>query len=255
MNTVSLEIICILSFVTSLISGVFGMAGGMLLMGALPLLLPLPQAIFLHGIIQGFANGARAFQLRNSVSFSRVSLLRNFHLYLIGTIVAYVLLRKISYIPSPFVMYLSLGALAFSAAIKGLPDNIQFGTKIGAFLCGFFVNGTAFVVGVSGPMLELFVRNKQNKKEEVIFAKAVIQVVGHLAKVFLMGEILWRQDIVRQFEGGSLVILLVFSAFGTYCGKIILTMLSQEHFYKYTGIILWGMGITYVARAILALSI
>ena len=47
--------------VTSFISGIFGMAGGMLLIGFLLAVLPVPVAMVFHGIIQIAANAWRAW--------------------------------------------------------------------------------------------------------------------------------------------------------------------------------------------------
>ena len=48
------------AFVTAALSGVFGMAGGLVLMGALALVLPVSAAFVTHGILQLVANGWRA---------------------------------------------------------------------------------------------------------------------------------------------------------------------------------------------------
>ena len=48
-------------FITSTISGVFGMAGGMLLLAGLLTILPVATAIALQGAIQIVANGSRAW--------------------------------------------------------------------------------------------------------------------------------------------------------------------------------------------------
>ncbi|MGH6893767.1 MAG: hypothetical protein ACREEP_16080 [Dongiaceae bacterium] len=45
---------------TSFLSGVFGMVGGLILMGVLLLFLPVPAAMTLHAITQMTANGWRA---------------------------------------------------------------------------------------------------------------------------------------------------------------------------------------------------
>ena len=45
---------------TSLLSGVFGMAGGLVLIGVLLVLLPLPEAMALHAVTQVASNGWRA---------------------------------------------------------------------------------------------------------------------------------------------------------------------------------------------------
>ena len=44
---------------TSFLSGIFGMAGGMILIGVLLALMPLPQAMVLHAVTQMASNGWR----------------------------------------------------------------------------------------------------------------------------------------------------------------------------------------------------
>ena len=55
-------------FVTSLISGVIGMAGGMILMAVLVSLLSVPAAMVVHGAVQATANGSRAYFLRQHIA-------------------------------------------------------------------------------------------------------------------------------------------------------------------------------------------
>ena len=52
---------------SSFISGVFGMAGGMILLGVLLNYFDVPSAMILFSIIQFCANGWRAFQWRHYV--------------------------------------------------------------------------------------------------------------------------------------------------------------------------------------------
>ena len=52
-----LAALAVAAVVTSFISGVFGMAGGMLLIGFLLVLVPVPVAMGFHGVIQIAANG------------------------------------------------------------------------------------------------------------------------------------------------------------------------------------------------------
>ena len=57
------------TFVTSFISGILGMAGGMILMGVLLALFPVPAAMLMHGISQFASNGWRAAMLWRSVDW------------------------------------------------------------------------------------------------------------------------------------------------------------------------------------------
>ena len=48
-----------LMILTALLSGVFGMAGGLILIGVLLVVMPLPQAMVLHAVTQMASNGWR----------------------------------------------------------------------------------------------------------------------------------------------------------------------------------------------------
>ena|SRR5438552_12395230 len=67
------SIIAVASLFTALVSGILGMAGGMMLMGVLLTLLPLPAAMMLHGIAQLASNGWRALLLRQQIDWRIVS--------------------------------------------------------------------------------------------------------------------------------------------------------------------------------------
>ena len=62
------------AFVTAAISGVFGMAGGLLLKGALALVLPVSATFVAHGLLQLVANGWRAILHRRHVAWRIVGL-------------------------------------------------------------------------------------------------------------------------------------------------------------------------------------
>jgi len=63
------SILAVSSLVTSFISGILGMAGGMILMGVLLALVSLPAAMMLHGISQFASNGWRTLMLRREVQW------------------------------------------------------------------------------------------------------------------------------------------------------------------------------------------
>src|SRR5260221_8490052 len=64
-----LALLAVAALVTSFISGILGMAGGMILMGILLAVLPLPAAMMLHGITQLASNAWRAFLWRTQVDW------------------------------------------------------------------------------------------------------------------------------------------------------------------------------------------
>src|SRR5882672_10303574 len=62
-----LVILAVSAVVTSFISGILGMAGGMILMGILLAMMPLPAAMMLHGVTQLASNAWRALLWRDEV--------------------------------------------------------------------------------------------------------------------------------------------------------------------------------------------
>ena len=89
-----LAIIAFSTLVTSFISGILGMAGGMILMGVLIALLPLPAAMMLHGITQLASNGWRAAMLRQAIDW------RVFRGYAIGVVIALAVFALIQIVAS-----------------------------------------------------------------------------------------------------------------------------------------------------------
>src|SRR5437660_10330684 len=68
----------LLMVATAFLSGLFGMAGGLILIGVLLTLMPLPTAMVLHAITQMASNGWRAVLWRAHIRLRPVSV------YLIG---------------------------------------------------------------------------------------------------------------------------------------------------------------------------
>ncbi len=64
-----IEIVIVVAVVlTSMLSGVLGMAGGILLMALLVSLKSIAAAMIIHGVVQGTANGSRALLLRRHIA-------------------------------------------------------------------------------------------------------------------------------------------------------------------------------------------
>jgi uncharacterized membrane protein YfcA len=80
-------------FITALISGTFGMAGGMIMMAVLLQLLPLQAAIFLHAAIQLVSNGWRCWLWRRHIVW------RVLPVYGMGMLTGLVFVICVKYVP------------------------------------------------------------------------------------------------------------------------------------------------------------
>src|ERR1700761_2801209 len=121
---------------TAFLSGLFGMAGGMILIGVLLTFMPLPTAMVLHAITQMASNGWRALLWRAHIRWRPVSV------YLIGCALALALWSITRYVPDKPIALLLLGVTPFLARmlpkdIKPNPDSVWQGAIYGSIYMGF----------------------------------------------------------------------------------------------------------------------
>src|SRR6202165_5635883 len=101
----------LLMVATAFLSGLFGMAGGLILIGVLLTILPLPSAMVLHAITQMASNGWRAFLWRSHIKWRPVAI------YLIGCAVALAAWSITRYVPDKPIALLLLGVTPFMARL------------------------------------------------------------------------------------------------------------------------------------------
>ena len=226
------------AFVTALLSGVFGMAGGMVLMGVYTALLPVPTAMVLHGGSQLVANGSRAVILRNDVYW------RGFRLYVVGALSAFALLSALRYVPDPLVVFLGLGLAPFLAPL--MPASLRdFERPPAALLTGFLVAAGQLISGAAGPLLDIaFVRSRLTR-HEVVATKAVTQVFSHVLKLVYFVPALEGQHITPALMGA----LVVATVMGTRIGTYVLERMSDASFRLYTRALVYGIGGVYLCKA------
>src|ERR1700755_1087287 len=87
--------------VSSFMSGVFGMAGGMILLGVLLIYFDVPTSMLVFSIIQMASNGWRA------ILWSRFVLWRIFGIYVLGATVSFTIMRFIAFVPDKAMVYFS----------------------------------------------------------------------------------------------------------------------------------------------------
>ena len=75
MSVLIATIILIATLATAFLSSIFGMLGGLILMGILASILPIASAMVLHGLIQLTSNGYRAWLNRKDIVWAIVTTL------------------------------------------------------------------------------------------------------------------------------------------------------------------------------------
>ncbi|MCB1647433.1 MAG: hypothetical protein KDI36_18365, partial [Pseudomonadales bacterium] len=92
------------TLVTSLISGVLSMAGGMILMGVFGFFLSVPAAMVLHGVAQAISNGSRIWLYRHHIRWSVLVP------YTIGALLVVGIFSWITLVPDKGLVFLLVGS-------------------------------------------------------------------------------------------------------------------------------------------------
>jgi uncharacterized membrane protein YfcA len=232
---------------TSFLSGVLGMAGGMLLMGIYAWLLPVAAAMVLHGVTQLASNGVRSFLLWPHICWS---VLRP---YLCGCFVVALLFAftKAS-LPSAW-LFLLLGALPFIASLGQKVIQLEIQRPAVAFVCGAVVTGFQLLAGVSGPALDVFFQHSSLTPKEIVATKAMTQTLGHTLKLIYYGAIFSAFSQAESVLWWHYAIVIVAAYVGTNIGKEVLSRLDATQFRTLTTWTLYVIGVVYLYQGITAI--
>jgi uncharacterized membrane protein YfcA len=243
MTLITGAFIVVMSFLTAALSGVFGMAGGLLLKGALALVLPVSATFVVHGLLQLVANGWRAILHRKFVIWRIVGV------YALGAFVAAGIMAYVALEPTKATLYLLMGLVP---GLVWLPEGwvkVDASRPPQAFICGLSVTGMNLTAGVAGPLLDVFFVRTALTRHQIVATKAATQVFSHLMKIIVYGAPLLAAG------GKGVPPLWVFafavplSMLGTAAGGVVLNRLSDVNFKRYLRAILTVIGAVYLAQA------
>jgi uncharacterized membrane protein YfcA len=227
---------------TAVLSGVFGMAGGLVLMGVYAALLPIATAMVLHGATQLLANGMRAALLWRDIH------VRGLFFYAIGALAAFALLWQVRYVPEPAVVFLGLGLAPFVAAL--LPARaLDFERPGAAVLCGAQVAAVNLIAGAAGPLLDVAFVQTRLTRTQVVATKAITQVLSHSLKLVYFAGLVRGHELSPSL----LVAILGATLLGTLLGTRILARLSDRTFREASRYLVYAIGAFYLCKAGLTL--
>lgn len=238
----ALFVIC-MAFVTAMLSGVFGMAGGLVLMGALALVLPVQAAFVTHGILQLVANGWRAILQRKHVRWDIVGW------YALASLIAGGVVALLSFTPSKPLLFLMLGLVPFLTWLPQKWINLDAGRPFQAFLSGLTVTGLNLTAGVAGPLLDIFFVRTELTRHAIVATKAATQVFAHTAKILVYGAPLLAGTGVGLPPLWVFALAIPLSMAGTAVGGLILNRVSDVDFKRWTRWIITAIGISYLVQA------
>lgn len=228
-------------FFTSMLSGIFGMAGGLVLLWLLLLMFPVTTAIAVHGIIQVVANGSRAWLSRQFIVWRIVAQVT------CGVVAAAGLLLLVSYNPDTITVSLLIGLMPILVWMPRRWFRFNADKPSHAVGCGLISGGLTIAAGLAGPLMDIFFIRSQMDRRQIVATKAMVQVVAHGIKIlFYLGSAL----MLSTGQWGIILLAAPFAILGTHTGKRILMRLSDANFRAWTRWIVTAIGAFYFTQGI-----
>jgi uncharacterized membrane protein YfcA len=233
-----------LAFVTATVSGIFGMAGGLLLMGGLAGLLTVNAAFVAHGILQLASNGWRAILHRRFLSWRIVGY------FALAGLAAAIVAALLHFRPTKPYLYILLGLTPLFVWLPMQWSKLDANKPVHALLGGFVVTSLNLLAGVAGPLLDVFFVRTDLTRKEIVATKAATQVFSHLMKIAVYGA-----PLLALSTGGLpplwvLAICVGLSFAGAVLGGKILERMTDLNFKRYTRWIVTALGIFYFAQGV-----
>jgi len=252
--TIKIIILILLSaLITAGISGVFGMAGGLIFMGVIASFMGVAEAMVVHGAVQSVSNSTRAFLLKQHVRwdiFLRV---------VVGSLPALVVLILLNFIPTKGVLFLALGLLPILLWLPKGWISLDAQKPSHAVFCGFYVTGLNLVAGVAGPALDMFFVKTKMPRHEIVATKAIIMFASHMMKILYFGiPLLAASQLSGHISNlppwWFFVAAVPLIMLGTYGGTRILGRMSNVGFRSVTKYLVSVIGAIYVVRGAVLLG-
>jgi len=230
------------ALITSFISGVLSMAGGMILMGIFSFLLAVPAAMMLHGITQTFSNGSRVWWYRHHIR--KVVLIP----YTLGAFTILGIFSVTAFIPPAGLIFLLIGLFPFLTRMLPKSFNLDIEQPKIAFLSGLVVTLTQMLAGASGPVLDIFYLQSKLTKEEILGTKAVTQTFGHILKLIYYGSLMMSAG--NSLNGLLITTVIVAALLGNFLGSLIVKRISDVQFKMVGRYIVLIIGAIYLAKGL-----
>jgi uncharacterized protein len=237
MTPLLIVILCLTMIATSFLSGLFGMAGGMILVAVLLMLMPLPAAMALHAVTQMASNGWRALLWYRHCRWNAITA------YVAGSALALGVWSLCLYVPSKPMALIFLGVTPFlvrlmPASFKPDPESLPQGVFYGAVCMTLML-----LTGVSGPLLDTYFLGGKLDRREIVATKAACQVIGHAFKLIYFGGLIDQAASLDPVLAG---LAIVMSMLGTTLAKRFLEAMTDAQYRLWANRLITGIASYFV---------
>jgi uncharacterized membrane protein YfcA len=247
MTPAALAVVGVTILGTSFVSGIFGMAGGLILLGVLLMFMDVAPAMVVFGIIQMGSNGWRSLLWRSYVRWDLVAR------YIVGSTAAFLVMRLVAFVPDKALVYLGLGILPFAAEL--LPERYwpDIEKPWGPYICGAVIMVLQLMAGAAGHILDMFFQRGELDRKGVVATKAVCQTTAHLFRVLYFGT------LVESFTGDipliAILAALALAFTGTSLAARVLERMTDADFRAWRRRIVHIVAVSFLIRGVWLLAV
>ena len=224
---------------SSFLSGVFGMAGGMILLGVLLNYFDVATGMIFFSIIQLFANGWRVVQWRHYILWPI------FGWYFVGAVIAFAGMWMIAFVPDKAMVYLGLGVMPF--VVEALPASMRpnIERKGVPLFTGVATTIIQILAGVGGLFLDIFFQKSMLDRKTTNATKAVAQSFSHVVRAFYFGSLTGIGDVPLWATGPAILLAIG----GTSLAPFVIERMTDHGFRQWTRAIIFAISVVFLARA------
>jgi uncharacterized membrane protein YfcA len=222
-------ILAVIALLTSALSAVVGVGGGILMLAAIFSFFPHAEAIPTHAAVQVASNAMRVTVFFRQVDWSAIG--RFVVGVLPGAAIGTLCLWRFGEVEAS-EPYLKIVVGVYVLIATYLPKPVRSEKPQGGapfVVIGFIAGVAALTLGAIGPVIAPVIARADYDKERLIATQATCQMISHLVKfpafAFILGD---RLDL--QKLGLLAVVLMLMTVPGTLLGKRLLHRIKPRHF-------------------------
>jgi uncharacterized membrane protein YfcA len=231
--------------ITSFISGVFGMAGGMILLAVLLVYLDVATAMIAISVIQFAANGWRALLWRQ---YARWDIIVR---YIAGAAIAFAGMRFIAFVPNKAAVYIALGLLTFTVEILPTAWRPNIEWRGVPYVTGVLTTVVQVLSGIGGPFLDVFFQKSKLDRKTTVATKAVSQTFSHVGRVIYFSSLAGLGEAVPIWAFAPAILMAIV---GTSLAPYVLHRMTDDGFRRWTRMVIFGLATISLARGLWLLA-
>ena len=236
----SLGVVGAAIFLSSFISGVFNMAGGMILLGVLLVFFDVSTGMILFSILSTASNIWRVATWWKHINWPI------WFQYTLGALVALMVLRYIAFLPSKALVYLLLGLMPWMVELlpRRWHPSIQWrGVPV---VTGLTTTSIQLMAGNGGMFMDIFFQKSEVGRHATIATKSFCQTVGNLMRIFYFGTLAGIEEAIPLW---FFIPAAALAIAGTMLAPLVVNRMTDHSFRQWTRKLIFLVSTVYLLRA------